>query len=126
MKIRLILTATCLFTTCLVGCTARETVDPVVDQRDQHVGTYACEVVIENFVTKQVYSTFLDTLVLSKQGANELLVESQKKTSLPVLQVLPPYAYYGQFTSLNIQRDVLNLTSGPDARFYVYKGYKIK
>ena len=110
----------------MASCNTKTEVKPVVDQRDQHVGVYACEVRIENFNTKQLFSTYLDTLELSKQGERELVVKSMKTTPIPLLQVLPPNAYYGEFTVLTIRRDTLSLASGPDARFYEYVGHKLR
>ncbi len=126
MKNQLALTIACLATALMASCDTQTKVDPAPDQRNQHVGLYACEVKIENYATKQILSSYLDTLELSKQGQKELVVKSLRKTPIPVLQVNPPYAYYGLLTNLRVLRDTLSLTSGPDAKFYVYTGYKLK
>lgn len=99
--------------------------DSVLDQRDKHIGKYACEVTVRNFRTDQVFRSYLDTLVLAKSGTKEMRISSQK-VQLPLLQVLQANAYYGFLTALRFENGGLILTSGPDSTFYEYSGRKIE
>ena len=46
----------------IVGCKSKDK-DPVVDQRDSHVGTYVCNVKVENYTTNSLLRSYGDTLV---------------------------------------------------------------
>lgn len=119
-----------------VSCQPKSDVTPVVDPRDARVGLYACDVKISNFVTKEVLSAYSDTVEVSKQGETGLLVTSRKKVSLPMLKSMDNIGrqYVGTFTNLvfnKSQTDItyfgeLQISSGPDAKFYEYKGNKLK
>jgi hypothetical protein len=110
--------------------------DPVIDPRDQRIGIYVCEVKLENYTTQQVSSTYVDTLEITKQGDVQLLVKSKKGAQLPVLKSMDSigHLYAGLGTVLSfregqsIQTDggELIMSSGPDSKFYEYKGNKIR
>ena len=95
------------------------------DKRDQQIGRYACEVKVENFATKALLGSYLDTIEVTKQGQRDLVVKGNKEGQLPVLQGLDSFGYVGLATNLSFNQGQLLLTSGPDAKFYEYKGYKI-
>ena len=110
--------------------------DPVVDLRDQRIGVYVCEVKITNYTTQQVFPSYVDTLEITKQGDTELLVKSGKSVQIPALKSLDSVGrlYAGSATVLafregqSIQTDggELIMSSGPDSKFYEYKGNKIR
>jgi hypothetical protein len=99
--------------------------DPLVDQRDNHVGTYVCDVTVQLYQTSTVLRSFVDTLVITKSGMNEIKLVSNEK-QLPDLKFVQPNGYYGLHTIVRIDQDKLFLTNGPDTAFYEYKGRKIK
>lgn len=110
--------------------------DSGVDVRDQRLGIYVCEVKLKNYTTQQVFSSYVDTLEIFKQGTAELLIKSKKGTQIPALKSLDDigHAYAGSATVLSfrqgqsIQTDggELLMSSGPDSDFYEYKGVKIR
>lgn len=106
---------------------SNDAVEPAPDHRDLRVGSYACEVTIKNFTTEQIFSTYLDTLEISKQGDSLLLVKSYKNAQFPTLVSLDGrgLAYTGIYTNLNFNQGQLELTTGPDIKFYTYKGRKL-
>ncbi|GAB3548784.1 hypothetical protein [Spirosoma fluminis] len=109
------------------ACQPTNPIAPVVDRRDQQVGLYACEVTIRNFQTEEVFSTYLDTLEVGKQGESQLFIKSYKNTQFPALKSLDgrDISYTGLFTNLNFNQGQLQLTTGPDSAFYSYKGRKL-
>lgn len=125
MKPTSLLLALCL-TLWFSSCKKETEPAPVIDQRDQHIGMYVCKVIVQNYTTKKILSTYLDTLELSKVGQNQIQIKDTKQPQLPDLEVLSPQAYYGLFTVLSFERDTLSITNGPDSLHYVYKGFKLK
>ncbi|QJW89671.1 hypothetical protein HNV11_09895 [Spirosoma taeanense] len=110
--------------------------DPVIDPRDQRIGVYVCEVKLKNYTTQQVFSFYIDTLEITKQGDVQLLVKSKKGVQLPVLKSMDSigHGYVGLATvltfhegqSIQTNGGELIMSSGPDSKFYEYKGNKIR
>lgn len=110
--------------------------DPVIDLRDQRIGVYVCEVKLENYTTQQVFSSYVDTLEITKQGDMQLLIKSKKGAQLPVLKSMDSIGrlYVGLATvltfhegqSIQTHGGELIMNSGPDSKFYEYKGNKIR
>ncbi len=119
-----------------LSCQQQADVAPVVDPRDARIGSYACNVKVENFQTKELLSSYPDTVDVSKQGDTGLLITSRKKAPLPGFKSMDATArlYVGIATVLVFNQGQtaitdggeLVMTSGPDARFYEYKGNKLK
>lgn len=109
----------------IAGCKSDDK-EPVVDQRDSNIGTYVCNVKVEDYKTSTILRSYVDTLVIIKSGIKEIQLTSTKKTQLPTLQVLQANGYYGLLTVLRFEKGELIMTSGPDSAFYEYSGYKIK
>ncbi|KAA6438491.1 hypothetical protein FEM33_17545 [Dyadobacter flavalbus] len=107
------------------GCKSDDKV-PVIDQRDSSVGTYVCDVKVENYTTNTLLRSYVDTIMITKSGRKEVQLSSAKKIQLPVLKVLDRDSYYGLFTTLYFEKGELIMSSGPDSAFYEYRGYKIR
>jgi hypothetical protein len=120
----------------ILSCQPKSDVTPIVDPRDARVGLYACNVKVGNFQTKEVFSSYQDTVEVSKQGDTDLLITSRKKVPLPSLKSMDATGrqYAGLATILVFNQGQaalmdggeLVMTSGPDVRFYEYKGNKLK
>ncbi len=136
MKIIAIVSFIGAIATSSLSCQTKSDDVSAADPRDARVGFYACDVKISNFVTKEVLSTYSDTVDVSKQGEAGLLVISRKNAPLPVLKSMDNIGrqYVGTFTGLVFNQGQTAITdggelvmfSGPDAKFYEYKGNKLK
>ena len=67
----------------ILSCQKKSDVAPVVDPRNARIGSYACNVQLGNFQTKEVFSSYLDTVDVSKQGDTGLLIASRKRRHFP-------------------------------------------
>jgi hypothetical protein len=119
-----------------VSCQTKSDVTPAVDPRDARVGLYVCNVKVGNFQTKENFSSYVDTLDVSKLEDTGLLITSRKKAPLPSLNSMDAIGrqYGGLATVLVFNQGQTAITdggelvtsSGLDTRFYEYKGNKLK
>lgn len=115
-----------LFVLAIVSCQNQENEDePVADLRDTYVGTYRCEVEKKIFTTDQVLSQYVDTIMVTKLGEDQLVVNQLQE--LPTLEVKLLIPGHFQFTTPGTivtfpSNGRIELVHGPDTAFYEIVG----